>query len=119
MAEEALDITAEQKKLDAEYAKQIAESEALTKREIETAKRQGEERKPLYEEMRRADDAFVRAATTNRPQYQQIPKPPSTQEMVAPTNLQKTFGMTAVFGLLAAGITRDRSMAGLSALGGF
>lgn len=101
-----------------EIDKQIADQREFQKRQQEEFKVYQAETKPYYEETRRAEEEYSEASK-QIPTLKDIPTPPNTEKMLAPTNLQKTFGMAAVFALLAAGLTKDRSMAGLSALGGF
>lgn len=121
MAQASLDeeIRAEQRRANEDIDRQIAEERGLQARMQQTAQEQGAERKPIYEDLRQAGRDYTETLKANKPRYMPLPVPPNTEEMTAPTSIQKTFGMAAIFALLAAGFTKDRSMAGLHAIGGF
>ena len=83
------------------------------------AEKQAEENRPIEESIKNTAAENARIAREAKPTYAEIPKPPNTQAMIQPTNIQKIFAISSIFSLFAAGITKDRAALGLTGLAGF
>jgi hypothetical protein len=75
-----------------------------------------QEKAPEVERLGRMRDRVENLPT---PSYTNPPPSPNTQQMLQPTNLQKTFGMASIFALLSVGLAKGNAVYGLKALGGF
>ncbi len=117
---EALDLNAliQQSAADEKAAldKQIKEQEAFDAQAKERLTQAREAKQPEIEKLQQRQSAVE---AVEPPQFQRPPEAPNTQEMLQPTNLQRTFGMASIFGLLAVGLAKGSAIYGLKALGGF
>ncbi len=96
--------------------KEIADQEAMTKRQGDLVRKQQQERKPYLDQ---ANKTAEEIAQLKPPTLERPPTPPNTQEMLRPTSLQKTMGMASIFALLAVGVAKGSGSLALNAFSGF
>ncbi len=105
---------AEQKAI---LTEQIGEQKGQSAQDVAELQRLQREQKPEYERFKQKQ--MEMEGMRPPPVLEKPPPAPRTQEMIAPSSLEKTVGMASIFALLSVGMAKGSAIYGLKALGGF